>query len=309
MRRRPGSARETCEEVLTNDRRHNIDQRIWPRSIPIYDRLLARGSELEGAYKEIYNKLHPHPRSLQVFFMLLLDTALEWNPAKNAQARAGRDELIEVNRKIAETASSLAELLRRRSDLHDRSGFHAETHYNICDVMEAAGESNYLFRTGVKEKFFRLSAEYGLKYWPTLGDVMDELASDAADADVQASDPLTAAATEAARPSKADYFKALFAAFEENSGRDSAALPEGFKLTDGTLASLANCVLDSNADDLVDAAYVKRLRQRMRHCCWSLGLHAVMQDRNRPAVPTTYFQPAPARLRRERRAVRAAGAR
>lgn len=264
MRREPGSAKDACEEVLTNDRRHHIDQRVSPRSIPIYVRLLARGRELEGAYKEIYKKLHPYPRALQVFFMLLLDTALEWNPAKNARARAGRDELIEVNGKIAHTAHALADLLRRRSHLHNVSGFHSETHYSICDLIEAAGASNHLFRSWVEEEFGRLNAQYDLKYWPSLGDVMDELASDAAGADVQASDPLTAAATEAARPSKADYFKALFAAFEENSGRDAAALPAGFKLTDGAIASLANCVLDLSANDLVDAAYVKRLRQHMR---------------------------------------------
>jgi hypothetical protein len=142
--------------------------------------------------------------------------------------------------------------------LYDRSGFHAETHYFIRDVMEAAGESNYLFQTRVKENFSQLSAQYGLKYWPSLGDVMDELASDAARADVQASDPLTAAATEAVIPSKADYFKALFAVIEENSGREGAAFPDGFKLTDSTVASLANCVLDLSPDDLVDADYVTR---------------------------------------------------
>lgn len=41
-------------------------------------------------------------------------------------------------------------------------------------------------------------------------------------------------------------------------------LPNDFKVTDNTLASLASCVLDLGAEDLVDGPYVKRLRQRER---------------------------------------------
>ena len=42
-------------------------------------------------------------------------------------------------------------------------------------------------------------------------------------------------------------------------------LPKGFKPTDGTLASLANCALDLGPDELADSTYVKRLRQRERN--------------------------------------------
>ena len=76
--------------------------------------------------------------------------------------------------------------------------------------------------------------------------------------------PLTADATMASRPSRADFIKALLAAIDENGGRNYGQLPNDFKVTDSTLASLASCVLDLGADDLVDGPYVKRLRQRER---------------------------------------------
>ena len=91
------------------------------------------------------------------------------------------------------------------------------------------------------------------------------LAADAENAGMEATDPLTAAATMASRPSRADFFKALFAAIEENSARNYGLLPKGFKPTDGTLASLANCALDLGPDELADSTYVKRLRQRERN--------------------------------------------
>lgn len=159
----------------------------------------------------------------------------------------------------------MATLLEQRTDLHNTSGFSTETHYHAIDVIEAASRGNYLFQSYVQEKLDALRSQFDLKYWPSLGDFMRELASDAEKADTEATDPLTAAATQAARPSKADFFKALFASIEENSAENYGQLPKGFKLTDRALASLANCALDLGADELVDEAYVKRLRQRERN--------------------------------------------
>ena len=94
---------------------------------------------------------------------------------------------------------------------------------------------------------------------------MNELATDAEKSVMEATDSLTAAATAAVRASKADFFKALFASIEKNSAKNYGQLPRGFQPTDRTLASLANCALDLGPDDLVDDAYMKRLRQRERN--------------------------------------------
>ncbi len=131
-------------------------------------------------------------------------------------------------------------------------------------MIEAAAKSNYLFTSYVQERLDALHGQFDLKYWPSLSDFLQELASDAEDAVIEATDPLTAAATMASRPSRADFIKALLAAIDENRGRNHGQLPNDFKVTDNTLATLASCVLDLGADDLVDGPYVKRLRQRER---------------------------------------------
>lgn len=91
---------------------------------------------------------------------------------------------------------------------------------------------------------------------------MQELSNDAADAIVQAPNPLTAAATAASRASLADFFKGLFAGVEEISARHFSRLPGGLQISDSAYAILANCALGLNLDDMVDGPYVKRLRQR-----------------------------------------------
>jgi len=261
----PTNPQQICESLLLEGKRYNNEHHILPSENAVADRLLARGFELQDAYEELHDKLRAHPPALQVFLGLVLSTAAFWNPDKIQEARAARSHLATVNQQIARKAAELAALLAQRSDLHDTSGFGSNTHYHVCNVIEAASRQNYLFKTYVQEKLAAIRGQFDLKYWPSLSDFLQELASDAEKAVMEATDPLTAAATSATRSSKADFFKALFAAIEENSSKSYGQLPCGFKLTDRTLASLANCALDLGPDDLVDDAYMKRFRQRERN--------------------------------------------
>ncbi|MFZ3003406.1 MAG: hypothetical protein WA071_24030 [Undibacterium umbellatum] len=258
------NARHACENFLSEGKRYNIEHNILPSENAIADRLLTRSIELRDAYEELHSKLHARPPSLQVFLGLLLSTAAFWNPEKIQEARAVRSELANVNQQIARKAAELAKLLEQRSNLHNTSGFSTDTHFHVCDVIVDACQNNYLFQSYVHEKLDELRGQFDLKYWPLLSDCLQELASDAEKATMAATDPLTAAATASARSSLADFFEALFAAIEENSAENYGQLPRSFKLTDRTLASLANCALDLGPDDLIDDAYMKRLRQRER---------------------------------------------
>ncbi len=259
------NSRCICENLLVEGKRYNNEHHILPSENAVANRLLARGIELKDAYEELHGKLHAYPHALQAFLGLVLSTAAFWSPERIQESRIARNDLENVNRQIAKKADELAMLLEQRDDLHDTSGFSSDTHYHVCNVIEAACGHNYLFKSYVLKHLGSLRAQYDLKYWPSLSDFLQELASDAEKAVIEASDSLTAAATAAVRSSRADFFKALFAAMEENGAENYGQLPRGFKLTDRTLASLANCALDLGPDDIVDDAYMKRLRQRMRN--------------------------------------------
>lgn len=256
---------EICENLLAEGIRYNIEHSILPSENAIANRLLSRGVELKGAYEELYVKLSTHSHALKIFLELVLSTAAFWNPEQILKARTARDELKSVNQQIAKKAMELASLLEQRSQLHETSGFSSETHYHVCDVIEGAAQQNHLFGFYVRERLGLLSNQFDFKYWPSLSQFLQEVADDANGAGATATDSFTAVATSASRPSQADYFKTLFAAIEENSAENYGQLPRGFKLTDNTLASLANAALDLGPDELTDGAYVKRLRQRERN--------------------------------------------
>lgn len=260
----PAKPTAICEEILRSGIRYNIEHQILPSENAVAERLLSRRAELIDVYNELHEKLHDQCRALESFLGTLLSAAAFWSPDKLAATRKGKERLEVVNREIATKAADLAGLLDERSDLHNHSQFYTDTHYDVCGVIEAAARDNYLFDSWVREKLANLSGQFDLKYWPTLGDFVRELATDADKASALAADPLTAAGTSALRPSLSDFFKALFAAILENSCENYGAIPNGLKLTDSTYASLANCALGLSSENLVDSAYVKRLRQRQR---------------------------------------------
>lgn len=255
---------QICEQILFNGKQDKIAKNILFSENKVADRLLARGVELKDAYEELHMKLHRHPHALQAFLDVLLSTAAFWNEERIQLARTARTTLINFNQQIARKAAELSVLLQQRSDLHNRSDFSSNTHYHVCDIMKDAAQGNYLFQSYVRDELAKLTYRFDLKYWPTPSAFLQEIADDAERAVVYATDPLTAAATASSRPSLSDYLKALFAAIEENGASYYGPLPQDFSVTDRTLATLTNCALGLEPDDLINDVYMKRFRQRLR---------------------------------------------
>ena len=256
---------QACETVLREEWQYNNDRNIWPSQNRIIERLLDRRAELVGAYAEIHEKLHNHPHGIKELFRAVTYTGVSWNPAKNAEARATRDRLSEINQGIAEAAGALSSLLSERSDLENSSSFHAHGLYHIGEVIEAASIGNYEFDWYLREPLHALRGQFDLKYWPSLSACAAALARDALMSEIETTDTATEAATRANRASKADFFKALYANINAYGAAGRGFIPHGFRLTDETIASLANCVLNLSEDKIVDGAYVKCFRQRERN--------------------------------------------
>lgn len=261
--RRTETAREICEALLRAERISRIEKSIAGSEVKVFDQLLRRGLELNEAYEEVLPKLKDHPQALKVFFDLLASTAAYWNPRANAKARQDKVRLVEVNRLIDERASELAELLGERTSLSNDSGFSCGTHHHPIDVLHAAAQQNYEYRHSVKEPLEALTARFDLRYWPSPAEFVPALANDARLAQPQATHAWTEAST-GSRATLVGTFNAWFVALEESSKRHFGFLPDGFDLTDRSVASLMSCALDLGPDEIVDSTYVKGLRQRQR---------------------------------------------
>lgn len=266
-------ATQVCEKLLRDEQKDNREKKILASHHPIVERLLKRRLEMAEGYEDLYQKLHAHSGALETFFRAFLRTAAYSSPQEINKGRTGRDELERVNHEIAVQAAELARLLRQREDLHEHSRFQGNTHYHVCDVIEAAtkrcGNAHFGSRVADGLDLLRLQSE--LEHWPSLGDLAEELAADAASAQIRPSDPTMAAATSSSRPSRADFTRALLSSIEESKQSQfgevigSGRLPINFVAADKTIAALVNCALDSGPGTQIDSDNVKGLRQRDRN--------------------------------------------
>ncbi len=66
------------------------------------------------------------------------------------------------------------------------------------------------------------------------------------------------------RAREADFFKALLLAIDERSTRRGCFVPDGYRPSDKSLATLGNCALNLPPEKFFDGMQVKSLRQRLR---------------------------------------------
>ncbi len=170
----------------------------------------------------------------------------------------------EINEQIVDAANALSDLLEQRSDLNNKSGFYSNTLDGVCETLDAAASSNYHYQFYVQENFRRLYHQFDWKYWPKFSDLLDELARDAYEAEVLPSNKVTEAATTGSRASLKDYARALHTHIDNNLRSIPGFCRSDFKLSDSAVASLMNCALNLEPDEMKDAAYVKRFRQGER---------------------------------------------
>ncbi|WP_448110825.1 hypothetical protein [Pseudomonas lini] len=264
MSNAPTEAVQHCETLL-RDMMEDLQARgIWPNVQSIIDNMLKRRIELLEVYEEVFATLAQKPRGIYMFWDVFVHAADGWNPEKNRAARRAREELIGVNVRISQLADQLAAQLDRRDELHNYSGFGSNTQHHILDIVHEASEHNYLYESCVKEELDRIQYQYDFKYWPPLSDVIRAIGSDAEMAEVTANDPATEAATTSRKSGRSDFIKAFLARIDDNRVRECGFIPNSFALSDGSLASLVNCGLDLAVDELVDADFIKRFRQRQR---------------------------------------------
>lgn len=259
-------SRKICEAALMRHRKYNIEHNIYKTHIRIIDRMLERRLELLGVYEEIYVKLDgvDIERDLFVFFDSLLCIASTWNPDEVAKSREGRRKIRQVNKKIAKVSEELANLLDERDVLNEHSGFCSDTHYDICQVIEDSSEHNGHFNGWVRSRLASLKSQFDMKYWPSLADCIRTIDADAGAPVIQPSNSTTAAATSGERAGDADFFKAFDCRLREEGFNFEKLAPSRLKLSDASFAALASCALDRKDEDMFDADYIKRFRQRER---------------------------------------------
>lgn len=255
----PFNATAACETVIQERELQNDSSGRFFSENVIARRLLACRDQLADAYTEAYFSLRSDGH-LRTFWGLVVSAAADWGRGLDSDVVAERAELTEVNRRIAELAESLAELLDRREEFRGKPGDFADnTFFNIAELVSAAAHDRDLYQYHLEESLAALRARFDWKYWPSLGDVLRTLATDAEAAQGPKETASEAADDGFPRHATARFFEVLFRSMSY-AKCTSATLPDDFNVSDATLAAIANSALSLAPIDRVRATEVRDFR-------------------------------------------------
>ncbi|MCC8485784.1 hypothetical protein VDF13_18270 [Xanthomonas campestris pv. raphani] len=258
------TAQQVCEAFLHEQIRQNEALQIQSSDTKVAQHLLARGLELRPIYEEIGRTLGFQGVAWEVFLKYcMLATGAHWTPEKNKADRDSRRRLTKVNASIAKLADQLADLLNERDTIHNRGPFTSDTLYHPVDVIDRASRHNGRYQSYLKNELENL-CRFDLKYWPSLSKMARVIGEDAANTKIEATDPRTEVMSQSMRPSKADFIRAIQEGIAENQRSGMGGLPASFQLSDDSVATLANVLLDLPSEGIKDSKYVKNIRQRDR---------------------------------------------
>lgn len=265
------NAIEIFESTLRKDYHYNLVRNIFPSINKSIENLLTRTQELADFYVEVYCVLVDEPRALETFVEVLHWTVYAWDSEIIKSARQDRDEIIDLNMRVADAAELLSVLISQRSDVYKRSIFSSDKLLHVVDAVRFAGEGDGHFESHLKDELSRLAFKFDTKCWPSVGTVMAAIGGDAQDAVTMMRAPSLYSSIESHRPGLTYVLNEFAAKLDECRVSRNGFIPNGFSVSDNSMASLVNCGLALEADDLIDGSFVKRFRQSKRNMEASLG--------------------------------------
>jgi hypothetical protein len=251
-----------CENLLKEDADYNTSHSIWPSHNRVIARLLGRSSEMSLFYNELYSHFCNNQHAIKELLLAVVGTTAEWERGEIRNARDKKSELHRLNREIALVAANLADLLEKREDLSEGSGFDHGAFTCIVDVIDSASKDNGHFTSFVKERLDALASQYDPRYWPSVAEVVLEMSLNATEAKVVTYCPIKQAATTSTKRSKSDFLHALFADIDRRMKKSGGIIPNDFRVSDASMAMVFNFSLDVSSNEYVGSEYIKRYRQR-----------------------------------------------
>ncbi|MFJ5375232.1 hypothetical protein ACIPTP_22155 [Pectobacterium versatile] len=226
----------------------------WMSTWPVLDRFLAREAEMRPVWENIARQTLSGEQCRELLFQLSGAGAFG-APKHASKMKSDVKELRQLNDDIQQYADTLARMLAAREEILDRNSFCVERMTHIVELMDAAGEGNGHYTGWLREPLDALCGQFDGKYWPTLQEILAEVGR--ARSQIVFASANDEAIANGRGKTVPDYLRELFNCIE-NIRESRLGLPDDFKLTDSSLASLATVSLD--LPDVVTAEQIKTRR-------------------------------------------------
>ncbi|KTS17633.1 hypothetical protein RSA31_21510 [Pantoea dispersa] len=247
----PADVLETLRNYYEGLQSPPLQKSTWP----MIEMLIARETDMRSVWKEIalYGLSWQQCHSLleQIVFAGQFGTDVAVQRLKDDY-----HQLAGLNSDIIQMAKQLAAKLDARDHILNHNSFILDNTVHIVELIDNAAAGNSHYRSRVREPLLSLGA-YELKYWPSLQDILRILAKTPIEIGFrEESDRALVSGRGELVP---DYLRELFSCIE-TARTCHWGLPEEFRLTDASLATLATVSLGLPEPASVTAVKMHRIR-------------------------------------------------
>lgn len=247
----PADVLETLKNLYTGLQSPPLQKTSWP----LIARMIARETEMRSVWKEIAR----YGLSWQQCHTLLEQMIFAGRSGTDTAVRQLKNDyrqLASLNSDIVQLAEQLAATLDAREHILNHNSFTLDHTVHIVELIDKAAAGNGHYRSRVREPLLSLG-NYELKYWPSLQAILRTLARKSVETGfIKESDRALVCIRGEFVP---NYLRKLFSCIE-TARTCHWGLPEGFRLSDAGLATLATVSLDLPEPASIAAVKMHRTR-------------------------------------------------
>ncbi|MCW6638695.1 hypothetical protein [Yersinia ruckeri] len=228
--------------------------RCWMSVWPLTERLLNRECEMQSVWENIARQALSRQQCYSLLEQIVLAGRFS-RPEVITRQKDDYRQLELLNQDIITKAAELAKIMTEREVIMNRNAFTLDRTSHIVELMAMADDNEGLYRAYLHETLNNLTYRFEGKYWPALPGILHVIADESVDIGFSSeSDREIILGRGKALP---DYLRELFDGIE-NAGLGCWGLPDGFTLTDNSLATLATVTLEYTDVISADAVKVRR---------------------------------------------------
>lgn len=255
---------ELCEEFTRKELNDLQDQQIWPSWWPVMSRILDRSHELEPVYAELCSAFGCSLEG-NIPFRLTMEAIWHskkaFSPDTIAHKKAVHAELIQLHEDIPTLSRKLAEAISRQKELAEPEDFDLGEYFSFVDIIHTANEANGHYNSYLRPQLEELEGQFDGKYWPDLARFIVSVGQTEADRPK----PISASLPETVIKSRANRFKNYVLSLDDDI-ENCRQIPTRFQLSNTSMATIANVVLDLSVGELITPDTVRVIRNRRKHC-------------------------------------------
>lgn len=244
----------TPADVVDTLKKYQIDLKstqIWMSVWPLIDRLIEREHEMLPVWQNIASQSLTRQQCYGLLEQIVLAGKFG-KPEVTSSLKIDYRQLEALNTEIRNTASTLVGMMTARESILNRNAFTLERTTHIVDLMEKAEGNDGRYRSFIHESLENLTCRYEGKYWPDLKAILQVIVRE--EPQIYIMCETDRAIINGRGKILPDYLRELFNGIE-NARECHWGLPDGFTLSDNSLATLATVTLDQ--PDVISAETVK----------------------------------------------------